>query len=141
MLSRGVLQSVQTCMTQYLNREQEAMEERIRQFIDQEQQAFETKKAEAKADKTTLLRYLARNGGGVFGGESGYGANLDDDFDGALPLSPLSMTSGDPSPALTATVPLNLGLGEVAYTYSNLGALSLGNTPLRPKAMSVNEDI
>jgi len=141
MLSRGVLQSVQTCISQYLTREQEAMEDRIRRYIDEQQNAFERLKAEVKMQKATLLRFVVHNGGGV-GYDSMNGGTFDDDFDGALPLSPLSMTSGDPSPGLNGTVVANglVGGGDVAYSHASgtfrMGNEAMPNAPLRPKALS-----
>lgn len=132
MLSRGVLQSVQMCINQYLNGEQEAMEERIRAFIENEQANFERKRAEVKMQKADLLRFLVQNGGGFQCGESG---TMDEDFDGALPLSPLSIASGDPSPGLTAMIAMNGTVGGEGIVSD--GNYILPTTPSRPKSFSV----
>lgn len=120
------------------------MEERIRIYTEEQHAAFDRLKADAKLEKAKLLALLAKNGGGAGIGITSYesywssGSNSqggvgfgDEEFDSAVPLSPLSLTSGgDPSPGLEATRVIG---GSFRLPFDVSAA------PLRPKAHSVSD--
>ncbi|KFD53507.1 hypothetical protein M514_05613 [Trichuris suis] len=88
---------VHNVASNYLTRERDEMEERIRRFIDEENVRFDEKRVRAKSQRALLLQYLAAVGTNM-SVEEKRDEGEEEDCDSAIPPSPLSLSSTGPSP-------------------------------------------